>query len=190
MTTAVAAPALTAKEWKHVWERRNEILYRIELSVCYHRKRERYFDFLDKGAKAVAVIGGSAAFANLGGKHDWLQLSAAAVTITSTLSLVMAFSEKARRHAELASRFSMLASSVVAKGDRNFVESDLNDWASRTREIEAAEPPTLGTLIQICEYELHTARGQYYKLPSIWKRAFAHLVDSQKRPPEPGAEVK
>jgi hypothetical protein len=175
---------LTEEVKQHLWKRRTDILYRIELSVCYHRKRERFFDSLDKFAKAIAVIGGSAAFANLGG-DDWLPWIAATVTITSTLSLVIGFAEKSRRHSELANRFGMLASSVVAKGDRGYVEDNLNEWEARTREIEASEPPTLGTLVQICEAELYTARGQPYELPSLGKRLLGHFVGFPKPPPKP-----
>jgi hypothetical protein len=62
-------------------------LYRAQLSALYHRKRERLLAFWDRAPKAVAIIAGSAAFANLGGPEA-VKWAAAIIATTPTLALV------------------------------------------------------------------------------------------------------
>lgn len=95
-------------DFQYLWDKRHQVLYRVELSALYHQKRERFFEVCDKLAKAVAVIGGSAALAKIGSGY-WIVYIAAAITVTSTCSLVFGFSDRARRHAELSRNFASLS---------------------------------------------------------------------------------
>ncbi len=88
----------------YLWKKRYEALYRAQLSVLYHRKRERFFAFWDRAVTAVAIVGGSAAFAGLGGP-DLVRWAAAVVAVTSTMGLVYGLAERARRHGDLARQF-------------------------------------------------------------------------------------
>lgn len=165
-------------DFDHLWAKRHEVLYRVELSALYHQKRERFFEACDKLAKAVAVIGGSVSLARLGGA-DLMLFVAAAITLTSTLSLVFGLSDRARRHASLASDFRRLEADIVARGERDFTESDIGAWCARERTLEASEPPALGNLVRICQNELAVAQNQPEKVKPVGfvRHMAAHWVD-------------
>ena len=109
----------------YLWDRRHRLLYEIDLSTLYHRKRERWFDTWDRLSKAIALIAGTAAFSRAIGESWVTSAVAALVAVTSSLSLVLAFSEKARRHAEFARSFCELGAELAKKGERDFEETDL-----------------------------------------------------------------
>lgn len=162
----------------YLWERRHEVLYRVELSALYHQKRERFFEACDKLAKAIAVIGGSAALTRLGA-GEYLVWIAAAITFTSTFSLVFGFSDRSRRHADLARNFRQLEAEIVGKGEREFVEADVNAWNARERTLETSEPPSLGNLVRICQNELAVAHAQPQLVRKVgfFRHFFAHIFD-------------
>lgn len=54
-------------EADYLWGKRHTVLHRAELSVLYHWKREGFFAFWGRSVTDIAIIGGSAAFANAGG---------------------------------------------------------------------------------------------------------------------------
>lgn len=169
---------MTDADSSYCWEQRHAVLYRVELSALYHQKRERFFEACDKLAKAVAVIGGSAALAKIGGA-DAMQYIAAAITITSTFSLVFGLSDRARRHADLARNFRVLESEIIAKGERDFTEEDISAWAAKERMLETTEPPALGNLVRICQNELAIAKNQADSVRSVgfFRYLLAHLID-------------
>ncbi|MFI0459917.1 MAG: hypothetical protein ACH254_20210 [Candidatus Thiodiazotropha endolucinida] len=146
-------------EREYLWEKRHEVLYRVELSALYHRKRERYFDTLDRVIKAIAIIGGSAALSDVGG-DSVVKIAAITITVTSTLSLVFDLSGRARRHADLAHEYSLIEKEIMEKGERDYSEEDTKQWAARTRNIESDEPPVNDKLIQLCQNQLARARGK------------------------------
>jgi len=165
-------------EWKYLSENRFRALYSTQLSALYHQKRERFFDFLDKIAKAIAIIGGSATLAQLSSPAAliWIAL---AITVTSALSLVFGLSESARRHAELARSFRLLEAKIASKGERDFTEADLAAWESETRTLESMEPAALGALVVDCQNELAIAgnrRGDVVKVP-LWALALKNWCD-------------
>jgi len=114
-------------EARYLWGRRDAVLQRAQISVLYHRKRERAFDLADRFAKAVAIIGGSAAFAGME-VPGLVKTMAALIAVTSTLSLVFGFSERSRKHSDLAQGFCLLEAAIVQKGERDFTESDVDHW--------------------------------------------------------------
>lgn len=162
----------------YLWSKRHDVLYRVELSVLYHQKRERFFEACDKLAKALAVIGGSAALSRVA-SPDAVQVVAAIITVSSTLSLVFGFSDRSKRHSELVRNFRQLESDIAGKGERDFTETDLTAWAARERTLETAEPPALGVLVQLCQNELAIAQCQPKAVVPVpfFKRMFAHLFD-------------
>jgi hypothetical protein len=169
---------LTDEEFRYLWGKRHNVLYKSELSTLYHRKRERFFDFWDRVITAIAIIGGSAAYANVGGP-DAVKLAAATIAVTSTISLVFAFAARARTHAGLAQRFLELQARIVGRGERDFSESDVNEWESVFATLETQEPPTLSSLVRACQNELARARGDYGKIVPIrfWHRLTMHFFD-------------
>jgi len=169
------------EEQDYLWDRRGSVLYRVQLSVIYHRKRERFFAFWDRAFKSVAIIGGSAALANLGGP-EYVKVAAGIVAVTSTLSLVFGFAESARRHSELASKFSEVEARIARRGERGFTEEDLNEWESEERLLETSEPATLGALVVACQNELARARDEWGHICPLswWQRLTKHILDHER----------
>ena len=162
----------------HWWERRHRLMFTGELSQRYHRKRERFFAFLDRLAKAVALIGGTTAAARA------LQTDAAVVAgfivaVTSAFALVFAWGDAARRHGELAADCARLLATVTSKGETTFQAKDLDDFESKLHELAAKEPAQMSALVRIVHNEMCRARNENTKPLSPYKRYTAHFIDWQ-----------
>ena len=146
------------------WKRRYGILYRAEISTLYHRKRERFFSLLDKWEKVVTLFLGSAAFLDLVGqdKHPIFGLFA----ILSLTSLIFDFSEKSKKHGELAAKFKRLEASIEKVGEYP-EEEQINEWSAQLREIESGEPASYNLLVAICQNELANSRGRENEVSQI-----------------------
>lgn len=168
----------TPDEDQFLWEKRHWVKYGAELSALYHRKRERFYDLLDKLTKALAIAFSSAAVAAIMNPL-WVQVFGSFVAISTTIGLVFGFAEKARRHSDLAAQFVRLEAEIAARGERDFEEDDLSRWEGRLREIEAAEPPTLGALVRLCQNQIARAHGDYEAVCPLswWERLTVHLKD-------------
>ena len=149
---------LSAEELVSLWRKRYNILYRAELSTLYHRKRESFFALLDKWDKVFVLLLGSGAFINLISleKHPAFAIS---FVVLSLASLVFDFSERSRKHGELATKFKLLEASIERTGERDWKEVDLNEWSAEIREIESGEPATYTLLVRLCQNEIANARG-------------------------------
>ena len=169
-----------------LWDKREGILTRAELSTLYHRKLERVLSRTDRLIKLLSLIGGSAAIARVA-TTDVIVAIGLTIAIANGLGLVMAFADRSRKHAELASSFKLLEREIVAAGERDFTERDLNQWEASLREIEAGEPPDLSALVRICQNEQALARGDLKHVYRIhwYERAFAFWFDFPARKLEP-----
>ncbi|MBY0579402.1 MAG: hypothetical protein K2P57_10200 [Burkholderiales bacterium] len=157
------------------WKKRHEIIYRIQLSSLYHRKRERFFDFADKITKAISLALGTAAISSLL-DADKKALMGALIAGASMLSLVFGFAEKARKHAELAKSYLDMESEIIGAGTLDDF-AILDKFESRVMAIEAMEPPTLRTLARICQNEINLAIGRPDEVENIpfYQKFFAHF---------------
>src|SRR4051812_16506933 len=117
------------------WDRRHRLIQRLEISILYHHKRERFYDCLDKATKAISLIAGSAAFAAVGSDIS-VRIAAAIVAVTAAIGLVVGYAEKSRRHAELARSMRELQADCCGVGETAFEESHLNTWEARLHRIE------------------------------------------------------
>jgi hypothetical protein len=178
---------MTPEEHQELWNRRESILTRAEFSCSYHRKREQFFALADRWDKVATLVLGAAAFTQITSEtvRNWLALPFA---IFASASLVFDFSERAKKHADLATRFKMLESEIESKGPRDYEEQDLNNWAARLAEIEAGEPPVYCVVVRLCQNEIAKARGQprdVYPV-KLRHRLFAHVIpfsDAALEPP-------
>lgn len=164
-------------EWDdEVWDQRHHLLYLCRISRIYHLKRERFFDTMDSCAKAVAILGGAAALQKVMGQ-DILVYVLAAITCSSTFSLVFAWSKKARSHADLAKLFLELEGRIIAKGF--FDEAQLGTFWSDYIKAEATETRSLGALVVLAENELAATEGRNKDIKPVnfLKRLFAQILD-------------
>lgn len=167
---------------KYLWKKRHDALFQAEVSALYHQKRERFFELLDKFSKAATLVGGSAALWRIADR-DVVEKLAVVITGASALSLVFSFSDRSKRHAELAAGFRLIAADIVGKGESNFLESDINEWKEKIYKLCAKEPPALAALVLLCQNELALAAeqpGRVHRLP-FWVRWLAHFLDMPRK---------
>ena len=161
--TSEANADVTCEQIDHepAWAKRCDAKYRAELSALYHQKRERFFELADKLSKAASLFGGSAALWKVGAQDGSgaIAIFAVIVTFASALSLVFGFSDRARKHAELARGFREIISEIIAKGDHDFEMKNADGWMGQVYSLEAKEPPTLSALTVMCQNELAIAMG-------------------------------
>lgn len=143
--------------FKHHWDARHELLFTAQVSYIYHRRRQRFFDLLDKGTKAATVLAGASL---LGAAiKDYLPLAAALISGLGLLSLVFGYGDRKQAHKELAESFSTLISAIRKAGEATFTEEQLNTWRSDLQQLNAKEPPALHALVTICQNEVAHAMG-------------------------------
>ena len=128
--------------------------------------------------KLLSLIGGSAAVTRIA-TTDLIIAIGLTIAIANALGLVMAYADRSRKHAELACSFKKLEGEIVAAGERDFTEQDLNQWEAKLREIEVGEPPELSTLIRMCQNEQALARGDLKRVYYIpwYQRVCAFWFD-------------
>lgn len=149
-----------------LWDERHEVEYLVELSRLYHQKRERFFELCDKLSKAASLIGGSAALWKIG-NADLVAIFSLMVAFSSAFSLVFSFSERSKRHAELARNFQQFRSVISAKSARNFTEEDILQWRSELHRLETTEPAALTALVILCQNEMAIAANQKNKVVKL-----------------------
>jgi hypothetical protein len=161
-----------------LWKQRHEILYCCGLSVRYHRRRERFYDLLDKAVSAITLFAGSAAFVSAT-DPGVVQLAAALVAAVSYCALVFGFSNRARRYSELAAEYKRIESEVYQAGDYDFTERQINAWRARIAQVEVSEPMTLRALTILCQNEIAEVEKHPDMITNLlWhQRFFAHLFD-------------
>jgi hypothetical protein len=159
------------EEFDYLSNRRSDIRLRALMNRMYYQERQSIFEFRDGAAKAISLISGSIAFANVANPMI-VKWAAAAVTITGIASLVFGFGNKARESAKRSAEWALLERDMESTGERDFTEQDLNDWAARCNEIEAGEPAPHPGLLERCYLRACAALGSTpspSKL-SLWQR--------------------
>lgn len=167
------------KAYRHDWNRRYLVLNQIQLSVLYHRKRERFFDSLERLMQAVVTASATGGVALLlAAQSDktfelWFMATTAAV---SMIQLAYAPGAHAKQHAQLATEFHNLWAEGIAIGEE-WTPEECNTLQSRALKIGAAEPPQLGAVVVLCENEIAMAAGQPSKVRAlpIYMRLLKHL---------------
>lgn len=161
---------MTADENTYLWGKRAEVVYDAMVSYAYHRRRQRFFDLADKLTKSAGALLGAGVLAKLGGQEVMAYLGAL-ITGLSLTALVFSYSDKKQSHKDLADRFMRLKADIDGKGERDFVEDDIKAWSRELQLLNAQEPPTLATLVTICQNEVNTATGHAERVvPVPWMK--------------------
>lgn len=148
----------TMSGWSdRAWERRHDIIYKCQVSALYHRKRERFYGFLDKFTSSLALVAGSAAMSDFLSTTEAKSIAGGLVAIVTIPGIVFSWAERAKDHAVLASRFVALEADVEGLGVTD--ESAFDAMMQRAISIESEEPPQLATLTKICQNEVARASG-------------------------------
>lgn len=129
-------------ETQYLWQERQNVVDRAEISVRYHRARQRLMDLCDRFIKWATIVIGSAAALQWLGPATALHVAILAA-ILSAIALAFDLADRARNHAELAQRFSEVLARIAEKGKRDYTEEDIKLWDTTIRKIESNEPPVL-----------------------------------------------
>lgn len=141
--------ALTRSAWM--------VYLQADLDARYNRKRQRFWDLLDKGTKAITILCGGAVFGQFLGKHYYWW--GAAVAGLGLMSLVYGFSDRKQAHKELAEASIQLMGRIEEK-PHAWTEELVAQWRKESSLIQAKEPPCLTSLVWVCEYEQAMAIGR------------------------------
>jgi len=168
--------------WEDVWKQRCNYLSVAYVTYGYHRKRQRFFDLLDKGTKALTVVLGGSLLGTA--VRDLLPLIAAGISSLGLLALVFGYSDKKQSHKELAEAAMQQVGKIEATLAADINNACISGWAADQARLNSREPPSLSTLVTICEYERAVYQGypDHIASPGWWPRLWAHFfsMDNQK----------
>ena len=157
-----AAPQMTNQTDDAVralyWQRRHAVAYGVGVSYSYHRKRQRFFDLLDKSTRAAMVLLGASLLGEPLKQH--LPLVAGAISGLGLLSLVIGYGERKQCHKELAEAFMQVRSAVDLVDFDDVTAARLTGWEADLSRLNGREPPTLNALVTICQNEQSAAMGR------------------------------
>ncbi len=106
----------------------------------------------------------------------------AVFVISSSIALVLRFSDKASDHSDLYKRFIRLERKFIKIAD--WTQDDLNALESEMLEIEADEPSIYSALNRTCHNEVLRSEGLYKELQplDLRHRAFKHFWNFHQLP--------
>jgi len=157
-----------------VWQQRCALLYKAWVQVRYHRRRQRFFDLVDKGSKAVTLVLGASLF----GKHlaslNWVATGISAVGL---MALVFGYGDRKQLHKELAEQAAGLAAVIEERPAPCLSVEDVAAWAGQYARFCAKAPPPLKTLTMLCEREQSAAEGhdKHVKKPAFWRQWLSQI---------------
>lgn len=155
---------------------RDRLLYLTQLSYKYHSKREHFFALADRIDKVATLSLGTVAFTKITSEGvqnnlGWM------FGIIAIIALVFNFSDRARKHNDLATEFKLLESKIEEQGVLDLSDESLNKWNAERIRIEIGEPPVLCALVRICQNEMAASKGLVSDIfPLKWhQRLFAYF---------------
>lgn len=151
-----------------VWGRRCSTLYYAWVQVRYHKRRQRFFDLLDKETKAFTLLLGASLFGRhlsqvLGNGFPWVATGISGLTL---LALVFGYGDRKQAHKELAEQAANLIASIEAVTPQKLTPDHVAQWASDFAKLCAKAPPALKNLTLICEREQALAQGNTKTAPA------------------------
>jgi hypothetical protein len=176
MTTALQTPG-TAEDQQldAIWTQRCAVLNKAWVQVRYQRRRQRFFDLVDKLTKSVTVVLG----ASLMGRFfvEWLPWLATAITSLGLLALVFGYSDRKQQHKDLAEQAAKLVADIELVPMTALGYDKTATWAAEYARLVAKSPPPLKTLTLVCEREQAASEGHpdHVALP-VWPlRVIGHF---------------
>lgn len=165
------------KLYQHRWNRRSALLYRVSLSIAYHRCRERFFDLTDKCCNGASALAATGAVVAVLGNSEYAQAVAVLTAAVSLVPLVFQPSAWARKHADLAYEHTYLRAKFLAYGEY-WTEEQCDASESEFTMVEAKEPPALTGVVMYCQDRMAYASGHSPGAGlSWWQKMRMHFVD-------------
>lgn len=160
-----------------LWKGRHNILHGAMISYRYHRRRQRFFDLIDKLTKAATVMLG----ATLLGQwfKEQTPLFASLISGLGLISLVFSYGDRKQAHKELSEGFMDLAGKIEGTPVKLLTDVLVAQWNADVARLSVKEPPTLKTLAMICAHEQAVAegKGDAFKPPPAHRRLFADIFN-------------
>lgn len=161
--------------WSALWKRRHAVLHLAYVTYRYHRRRERFFDLVDKASNAVTVL----LAASLLGQalQDRLPLVASVISALGLMNLVFGYGDRKQAHKALAEQAMALVGRIEALPVDEIDDAQAGSWEAGMAQLNAQEPPQLKTLVVLCEREQAEASGNagHVPLPPLWRRLLADV---------------
>ena len=155
-----------------------KLQFNLGRSIRYHSRRRNFFDFWDKFTTFCSLIFSSTAtYGVLSTNEKVTLISGAIVTILSSLSLVIGFSNKARDHFDFVKQYSLLERMSIRE---SLSEMLLRKITDEKLSIESTEPPILRVLNEMCWNEEAKAQGiksECWKKIKWYQRLFSSFFD-------------
>lgn len=126
-------------EWEYLHRRRFDVRLRARMNRLYQQRRAAVMELREGAVKVASLLAGSVTLANVSAPTV-VQWATAAIFAGTAASLVFGWGSKARDAARRVSDWVNLERDVDAAGERDFTEAQLDAWAARCNDIEAAEP--------------------------------------------------
>lgn len=159
-----------------LWKLRCETLFHVQVQLRYNRRRQRFFDLLDKITKSVTVVLGATLIGQ--SLKEYSFYFGSGVTALGLLALVFGYGDRKQQHKELAEQAANLASEIVSVPASHLDEIQVAAFAARRANLLNKSPPPLKTLTVICEYEQSAADGHpgHIVQPCFCRRLLADFV--------------
>lgn len=158
------------------WKQRSDALNRAWVQVRYHRRRQRFFDLLDKSIKSLTIVLGASLLGQA--LRDYLPLLALGISALGLLSLVFGYGDRKQQHKELAEQAANLVASIEEVPAGELTPTKTASWNAEYARLCAKAPPPLKTLSIICEHEQASAEGHegHVQLPCLARRVCADFI--------------
>lgn len=159
-----------------LWTQRCAVLHKAGVTYRYHRRRQRFFDLIDKLSKTATVLLGATLLGDA--LKSYLPLVAAAISGLGLLALVFGYGDRKQAHKELAEAAMLLIGRIDEQPFNGVTFAMAGQWAAELARLNAKEPPALKTLVILCEREQSAADGhaEHVPLPRWHKRVLADFV--------------
>lgn len=152
------------------WDQRCAALNRAWVQVRYHRRRQRFFDLLDKATKSLTIVLGASLLGQA--LRDFLPWVALGISALGLLALVFGYGDRKQQHKELAEQAANLVASIEQVPAGELTPSKTASWNAEYARLCAKAPPPLKTLSIICEHEQASAEGHaghVKRPPFVWR---------------------
>jgi hypothetical protein len=163
----------TPDTYKQLWDQRCALRNVALVSYRYHRRRQRFFDLLDKLTKCGTVLLGATLFGEVFKNN--LPVAASLISGMGLLALIFSYGDKKQTHKELSELSMQLVGSIDAQPRNATTDTLISGWQQDLSRLNAKEPPTLHTLVTLCEHQQATADGHpsHIPLPPMMRRLLA-----------------
>lgn len=149
-----------------LWVRRHHALNKAWVQVRYHKRRQRFFDLVDKLTKSTTVVFGAAAMGRF--LNEGFPVLPAAITSLGLLALVFGYGDRKQQHKEIAERAADIVASIEQVPVGQMTPLICAGWSADVARLSAKAPPPLKTLTILCEREQAIVEGHPDHVPEPW----------------------